>query len=311
MRQRRRERASDFYFLSFDNELSDTGSSSVSEDENGHVKVVTVNKNEMKSDDYECDLTASATSRSSSVTLNHETVSQNSNLHEDSENMNTEYRQQLIEYLFNNKKNNKEFLNGNLNNFLDALDGFFSENKLALPEKNNDLNAMCEQIMNVYNKLITLQTNSVESVVNSECNKNEKTAEELCEDKVNEITHFPVYAGSNSICSNSTHSLNCENLDSGCVLESCASSVVNTNSISHNQNEVLSDARDSAEIGPFLTALFVRLDHMLSNPLQINFLLTGIIARLAYYPQLLLRSFLLNHNLVVQSNVKTLIQVIA
>ena len=70
-----------------------------------------------------------------------------------------------------------------------------------------------------------------------------------------------------------------------------------------------SNLSNETDIGPFLCALFNRLDHMLNNSLQINFLLTGLFAKLAYYSQLLLRSFLLNHNLVVQSNIKTLIQV--
>ena len=64
------------------------------------------------------------------------------------------------------------------------------------------------------------------------------------------------------------------------------------------------------DIGPFLCALLNRLDHMLSNSLQVNFLVTGLLARLAYYPQLLLRTFLLNHNLVMQPNVKSLFQII-
>ena len=97
------------------------------------------------------------------------------------------------------------------------------------------------------------------------------------------ITHFPEYAGT----------------DGGWPgTESCGSSLV-----------LAGNDQVEADIGPFLAALFERMEHMLSNPLQVNFLVTGILARLAYYPQLLLRSFLLNHNLVVQPNVKTLGQV--
>ncbi|XP_041359783.1 FTS and Hook-interacting protein-like isoform X2 [Gigantopelta aegis] len=69
---------------------------------------------------------------------------------------------------------------------------------------------------------------------------------------------------------------------------------------------------DSApNIGPFLSALFSKMDSMIHNSLYMNLLLTGIIARLASYPQPLLRSFLLNHNLVFQPTVKSLVQVLS
>lgn len=48
---------------------------------------------------------------------------------------------------------------------------------------------------------------------------------------------------------------------------------------------------------------------MLSNTLHVNLLLTGILAQLAAYPQPLLRSFLLNTNLVFQPTVRSLYQV--
>lgn len=56
-------------------------------------------------------------------------------------------------------------------------------------------------------------------------------------------------------------------------------------------------------------ALFSKLDGMMQNSLPVNLLLTGVIARLASYPQPLLRSFLLSHNLVFQPTVKSLLQV--
>lgn len=49
---------------------------------------------------------------------------------------------------------------------------------------------------------------------------------------------------------------------------------------------------------------------MLQNSLPVNLLLTGIISRLAHYSQPLLRSLLLNHSLVLETNVKSLFQVI-
>jgi hypothetical protein len=62
-------------------------------------------------------------------------------------------------------------------------------------------------------------------------------------------------------------------------------------------------------LGPFLRTIFSKLENMLQNPLHVNLLLTGIIARLAHYSQPLLRSLLLNHSLVLETNVKSLFQV--
>lgn len=61
--------------------------------------------------------------------------------------------------------------------------------------------------------------------------------------------------------------------------------------------------------GPFVSVLLSRMENMLSNPLHVNLLLTGILAQLAAYPQPLLRSFLLNTNLVFQPTVRSLFQV--
>lgn len=61
--------------------------------------------------------------------------------------------------------------------------------------------------------------------------------------------------------------------------------------------------------GPFVSVLLSRLENMLSNSLHVNLLLTGILAQLAAYPQPLLRSFLLNTNLVFQPTVRSLYQV--
>ncbi|XP_051464787.1 LOW QUALITY PROTEIN: FHF complex subunit HOOK interacting protein 1B-like, partial [Apus apus] len=62
--------------------------------------------------------------------------------------------------------------------------------------------------------------------------------------------------------------------------------------------------------GPFVSALFSKLENMLHNSLYVNFLLTGLVAQLASYPQPLLRSFLLNTNMVFQPSVKSLLQVL-
>ncbi|XP_064165863.1 FHF complex subunit HOOK-interacting protein 1B-like [Anguilla rostrata] len=62
--------------------------------------------------------------------------------------------------------------------------------------------------------------------------------------------------------------------------------------------------------GPFMAVVFSKLECMLQNSLYVNILLTGILARLACYPQPLLRSFLLNTNVVFQPSVKSLVQVL-
>jgi len=64
-----------------------------------------------------------------------------------------------------------------------------------------------------------------------------------------------------------------------------------------------------APAGPFVSVLLSRLENMHSNTLHVNLLLTGILAQLAAYPQPLLRSFLLNTNLVFQPTVRSLYQV--
>lgn len=46
----------------------------------------------------------------------------------------------------------------------------------------------------------------------------------------------------------------------------------------------------------------------MQNSLYVNMLLTGVLSRLACYPQPLIRSFLLNHSLVFQPSVKSLVQ---
>ncbi|KAM4697249.1 FHF complex subunit HOOK-interacting protein 1B [Discoglossus pictus] len=62
--------------------------------------------------------------------------------------------------------------------------------------------------------------------------------------------------------------------------------------------------------GPFIAVLFSKLETMLQNSLYVNFLLTGIVTQLACHPQPLLRSFLLNTNMVFQPSVKSLVQVL-
>lgn len=62
-------------------------------------------------------------------------------------------------------------------------------------------------------------------------------------------------------------------------------------------------------IGIFLDVVLRKLECMISNNLYVNLHLTGLISRLAIYPQPLLQSFLLNHSLVFQPSIRSLFQV--
>ncbi|OAD54158.1 hypothetical protein WN48_08288 [Eufriesea mexicana] len=64
-------------------------------------------------------------------------------------------------------------------------------------------------------------------------------------------------------------------------------------------------------VGIFLDVLLRKLECMTSNNLYVNLHLTGLISRLAIYPQSLLQSFLLNHSLVFQPSIRSLFQVLA
>lgn len=73
----------------------------------------------------------------------------------------------------------------------------------------------------------------------------------------------------------------------------------------------LSGQTDKLELllGPFITKLFQKMEKMPDNSIFVNQIVTGIITSLAEYPQALLRSFLLNHSLVLQPDVKSIFQV--
>ncbi|KAK9304464.1 hypothetical protein QLX08_004227 [Tetragonisca angustula] len=64
-------------------------------------------------------------------------------------------------------------------------------------------------------------------------------------------------------------------------------------------------------VGIFLDVLLRKLECMTNNNLYVNLHLTGLISRLAIYPQPLLQSFLLNHSLVFQPSIRSLFQVLA
>ncbi|XP_056418784.1 FHF complex subunit HOOK-interacting protein 1A [Hyla sarda] len=63
--------------------------------------------------------------------------------------------------------------------------------------------------------------------------------------------------------------------------------------------------------GPFISVVLSKLENMLENSLHVNLLLLEIITQLASYPQPLIRSFLLNTNMVFQPSIRSLYQVLA
>lgn len=67
---------------------------------------------------------------------------------------------------------------------------------------------------------------------------------------------------------------------------------------------------ESPSAGPFLTILLEKLRNFLSNSIYINMHLTGLISRLAVYPQTLLRAYLLDYSLVLQPNVPSIFEII-
>lgn len=66
-------------------------------------------------------------------------------------------------------------------------------------------------------------------------------------------------------------------------------------------------SRSSA--GPFLFLLMEKLKNFLSNSFYVNLHLTGLISKLASYPQPLLRAYLLDHSLVLQPTVPSIFEV--
>nr|CAD7262403.1 unnamed protein product [Timema shepardi] len=76
------------------------------------------------------------------------------------------------------------------------------------------------------------------------------------------------------------------------------------------ENSYVDIFNSTPDIGPFLDVVLGKLTSMLSNGLYINLHLTGLVSRLAVYPQPLLHSFLLNHSLVFQPSIRSLFQVL-
>ncbi|XP_047475615.1 FHF complex subunit HOOK interacting protein 1B-like isoform X6 [Penaeus chinensis] len=64
-------------------------------------------------------------------------------------------------------------------------------------------------------------------------------------------------------------------------------------------------------IGPFLEALMLRIDQMLTSSIHVNLLVTTVVSRLAAYPTPLLASLLLDSSIVFQPSVRSLVQVLS
>lgn len=98
------------------------------------------------------------------------------------------------------------------------------------------------------------------------------------------------------------------------VVESSCTTTADTSS-SCRLNKEASYRQDvfngQPNVGIFLDVVLRKLECMTSNNLYVNLHLTGLISRLAIYPQPLLQSFLLNHSLVFQPSIRSLFQVLA
>ena len=179
-------------------------------------------------------------------------------------------RDLVINYFFSNQQTVDNYLNSSLNSFLKSLD---------------NLNLID------YKKSLTVET--VETV----CTEIIKIYSNICENKQQQ----PLTVN----CNNGIENESMTNGDD----ENEMMKLVSFKALISEHSPSFQTDTTTGDIGPFLKAIFNRLEQMLNNSLQINVLLTGLSARLCHYPQPILRSYLLDHNLVLESNVKSLIQV--
>ncbi|KAL1493126.1 hypothetical protein ABEB36_011247 [Hypothenemus hampei] len=78
--------------------------------------------------------------------------------------------------------------------------------------------------------------------------------------------------------------------------------------VSHNLEEHPC-LEEAPTVGPFLTILLEKLRNFMSNSIYVNLHLTGLISRLAVYPQTLLRTYILDHSLVLQPNIPSIFEI--
>uniref|UniRef100_A0A671QK34 Protein FAM160A1-like n=1 Tax=Sinocyclocheilus anshuiensis TaxID=1608454 RepID=A0A671QK34_9TELE len=97
-----------------------------------------------------------------------------------------------------------------------------------------------------------------------------------------------------------------EELDFTCFCEECEGE----DDADEELNKAESRKHGISFTGPFISVLLSRLENMLENSIEVNLLLTGILAQLATYPQPLLQGFILNTRPVSQTGARSLYQVL-
>ncbi|XP_059384543.1 FHF complex subunit HOOK-interacting protein 1A [Carassius carassius] len=97
-----------------------------------------------------------------------------------------------------------------------------------------------------------------------------------------------------------------EELDFNCFCEECEGE----DDADEDPNKAESRKHGISFTGPFISVLLSRLENMLENSIEVNLLLTGILAQLATYPQPLLRGFILNTRPASQTGARSLYQVL-
>lgn len=111
--------------------------------------------------------------------------------------------------------------------------------------------------------------------------------------------------GETTISNDYTKTSTDSHTDNGELEESPNSTIEPKNQISQRQDLF----NGKPNVGIFLDVILRKLECMTSNNVYVNLHLTGLISRLAIYPQPLLQSFLLNHSLVFQPSIRSLLQV--
>ncbi|XP_068222669.1 FHF complex subunit HOOK-interacting protein 1B isoform X3 [Palaemon carinicauda] len=145
-----------------------------------------------------------------------------------------------------------------------------------------------------------------------------QTPTELCEleETMCEIeqafTAFKIYDVSSSEAHNQVYCLEIMGGDENDLDSHPWQSHESTPSEVLEKNHGFSDSSQSRPtIGPFLEALMLRIDQMLSSSIHVNLLVTTIVSRLASYPTPLLASLLLDASIVFQPSVRSLVQVVS
>jgi hypothetical protein len=323
--QNPRNRSNDFYVLSFDNELSETESADSTSSSSISLNKSTNNDNIEDNDSTTASLTSNTTiNQDSTASTPSKGLNKSvSSLDSTERYMTSENRDRLVEYLFLDEENHQMYMESGLTEFLIGLDRFFRELNIKTSRmKPQELGTLLDQIVEMHDEILNPKKRliAVEAAAKEDQKPITEVAEESKPNMNNEngevtvlnnvrtaaetttsssnLTIFPVYNGNDSFNS-STDSIttNSQAVDSG--IESTKDFASRHQATSGSEND----------IGPFLSAILNRLEGMLGNSLEVNLMITGLIARLTYYHQNLIRSFLLDGDLPLQPNVKSLIQV--